>query len=137
MLNFIRVPPTPLSKLSAYTINKAATTQCLTDVEVEAAVNTIYDLLLKTEEPARRFLSLDIEWASKLKKPGKRCVDLIQLAVQDCVFLIRTHTRENSLAPSLAHLLGNATIMKVSAGINGTNNLSHILKDDLTEVIGS
>lgn len=114
-------------------------TQCLTDVEVEAAVNTIlvYDLLLKTEEPARRFLSLDIEWASKLKKPGKRCVDLIQLAVQDCVFLIRTHTRENSLAPSLSHLLGNATIMKVSAGINGTNNLSHILKDDLTEVIGS
>lgn len=97
------------------------TTQCLTDNEVETAVTVIYSMLQMYKAPARRFVSLDIEWASERGARKDRRVDLIQLAIQHRVFLIRTHNW-NELHPSLARLLGDVTVIKVSAGIIGMNS---------------
>lgn len=96
---------------------------------MDDAVTAIYASL--PQVPARRFVSIDIEWASGGNGSNHR-VDLIQLAVQNQVYLVRTHTLSD-LPPTLAQLLEDGTVMKTGAGINGMNNLSFLLRGGLTE----
>jgi len=115
-LDFLGVPPTPLSELDEYSLHNIVPIQCLTGLDVDNAVTAIYASL--PQVPARRFVSIDIEWASGGNGSNHR-VDLIQLAVQNQVYLVRTHSTLSDLPPTLAQLLGDGTVMKISAGING------------------
>ena len=131
LLDYLGVPPTPLYQLLSYTLGPLVPELCLTVATIENAVDVIYSSL--PDAPERRFVALDIEWASQL--PGAHRVDLIQLAVQQHVFLIRTHLL-NELPPRLTQLLGDEDVWKVSAGIAGTRVPFLLSLCGITELIG-
>lgn len=131
LLDYLGVPPTPLLQLRSYTLGPLVPEVCLTTATMENAVDVIYASL--PDAPERRFVALDIEWASN--SPELYRVDLIQLAVQQHVFLLRTHLL-NALPPRLEQLLGDETVWKVSAGIAGTRVPFLLSLCGITELIG-